>query len=266
MSSSSSSSSSASTPSNSLPFTLTGTRYDLSTMTGRFYHFLNIVDPRTLISTDQTLRQAKEELNQFKLGQSTRTNEELWKYRSLVESAIHPTTDEIIPWPFRMSAIAPVNIPIVWGMLACPPSNTALTLFLHFVNQSYNTGCNYFNRSGADMSMKEIGTAYTLAVGSACSLAYGLGKIYEKGPPALKRFGVLIPCLATAAANVSNIALTRASEITNGVPVMDAEGQVRGSSVTAGFLGVSQSAVSRCVLVPFSTLLVPTGIMAILRK
>lgn len=45
-----------------------------------------------------------------------------------------------------MSAIAPVNIPIVWGMLVCPPTNTQLTLFLHFINQSYNTGCNYFNR------------------------------------------------------------------------------------------------------------------------
>jgi hypothetical protein len=165
-----------------------------------------------------------------------------------------------------MSAIAPVNIPIVWGMLACPPSNTALTLFLHFINQSYNTGCNYFNRSGADMSLTEITRAYTLAVGSACSLAYGLGKLYERAPTSIKRYGVLIPCLATAAANVSNIALTRASEITNGVPVLDNEGQIRGSSVTAGVYGVAQSAMSRCVLVPFSTLLVPTGIMALLRK
>lgn len=116
------------------------------------------------------------------------------------------------------------------------------------------------------MSLEEIGKAYTLAVGSACTLAYGLGKVYERGPPILKRFGVLIPCLATAAANVSNIALTRISEINNGVTVVDSEGQVRGSSKTAGMIGVAQSAASRCVLVPFSTLLLPTGIMAILRK
>lgn len=165
-----------------------------------------------------------------------------------------------------MSAIAPVNIPIVWGMLACPPSNAGMTLFLHFINQSYNTGCNYFNRSGAEMSMKEIGTAYSLAVSSACTIAYGLGKLYERGPPVLKRFGVFIPLLATAAANVSNIALTRSSEITNGVPIVDSEGQVRGSSTTAGIYGVAQSAISRCVLVPASTLLLPTGIMAVLRK
>lgn len=62
------------------------------------------------------------------------------------------------------------------------------------------------------MSMKEIGTAYSLAVGSAYTLAYGLGKLYERGPPVLKKFGVLIPCLATAAANVSNIGLTRISD------------------------------------------------------
>lgn len=88
-------------PSSSHPFTLTGTRYDLNTFMGRFYHFLNIVDPRTLTASDQTIREAKEELNLFKHGKSTRSDEELWKYRSLVESAIHPTTDEIIPAPFR---------------------------------------------------------------------------------------------------------------------------------------------------------------------
>ena len=76
------------------------------------------------------------------------------------------------------------------------------------------------------MSMKEIAMAYALAVGSAGTLAYGLGKVFERGPPILKKFGVLIPCVATAAANVSNIALTRASEITQGVPVADEEGNV----------------------------------------
>lgn len=90
----------ASSPS-ATPFTLTGNRYDLNTFMGRFSHFLNIVDPRTLMASDQTIRDAKEELNLFKNGKSSRSDEELWRYRSLVESAIHPTTDEIIPAPFR---------------------------------------------------------------------------------------------------------------------------------------------------------------------
>jgi hypothetical protein len=100
-SSTSSSSSTPITSSNGPIFTLTGNRYDLNTFTGRFSYFLNIVDPRALISSDETIHQAKEELNLFKNGHSTRSHGELWKYRSLVESAMHPTSNEIIPWPFR---------------------------------------------------------------------------------------------------------------------------------------------------------------------
>ena len=38
-----------------------------------------------------------------------------------------------------------------------PASNVPVTLSLHFINQSYNAGCNYFNRSGSDLNMKEMG-------------------------------------------------------------------------------------------------------------
>lgn len=69
-------------------------------------------------------------------------------------------------------------------------------------------------------------TAYVLAVGSACSLAYGLGKLYQYAPPSIRKYGFIIPCLATAAANVSNLAFTRISELTEGTPVSDSEGNV----------------------------------------
>jgi len=83
-------------------------------------------------------------------------------------------------------------------MIACPPSNVPLTLGLHFINQSYNTACNYNNRAGSDMEMSKLLSAYLLAVSSACGLAYGFGRLVTNGPPVLKRFGILIPCLATA--------------------------------------------------------------------
>jgi hypothetical protein len=100
------------------------------------------------------------------------------------------------------------------------------TLFLHWVNQSYNTACNYHNRSGAEQSTKQTLTAYVLAVSSACTLAYGLGKIYQRAPPSFRKYGIIIPCLATAAANVSNLTFTRISELTDGSPVSDNEGNV----------------------------------------
>ena len=40
---------------------------------------------------------------------------------------------------FRVSAIAPVNIPLAFTMLSCPASHVPGTLFLHFINQSYNS-------------------------------------------------------------------------------------------------------------------------------
>jgi hypothetical protein len=68
---------------------------------------------------------------------------------------------------------------------------------------------------------------YVLAVSSACTFAYGLGKAVARGPAILQRFGILIPCIATAAASISNVAFTRIDEVINGVPMCDAEGNVR---------------------------------------
>lgn len=208
------------------PFSLEGTKYDMNTFYGRFEHFVSVVDPATLLYSNEDIRFATKQLEHFAAtGDIPASNNDMWRYRTLSESAIHPVSRDILPPFFRMSSIALVNIPIVFGMLACPPSNQIMTVLLHFINQSYNTGCNYYNRSGADMSNREIGQAYLLGVGSACAFALGLGKIAAKNAT-LKKFGVIIPCIATCAASVSNLALTRASEMTHGVPVYDAEGKV----------------------------------------
>ncbi len=44
-----------------------------------------------------------------------------------------PSSISVIPRMFRVSAIAPVNIPIVSLMLICPATNVPGTLFLHWV-------------------------------------------------------------------------------------------------------------------------------------
>ena len=258
----------------------------MSTFIGRFKYFVGVVDPSTLLYSDKDILHAAGELNKFRnTGVMPASNEKMWQYRAIADSAIHPTSGDILPRWFRMSSIGPINIPIVFGMLTCPSSNTLGTMLLHFVNQSYNTGCNYYNRSGADMTTREIGTAYMLAVGSACTIAYGLGKATARSS-ILKKFGVIIPCVATCAASVSNLALTRASEMTQGVPIVGGDGkvqrltceckllirrvsykyQVLGNSKVAGVQGVLQSAVSRCVLVPCSVLLVPPVVMEMLKR
>ena len=56
----------------------------------------------------------------------------------------------------RVSAIAPVNIPLVSMMLTCPASNVPFTLFLHWANQTYNAYCNYCNRAGKEVDMVRV--------------------------------------------------------------------------------------------------------------
>lgn len=248
-------------------FSLKNTRYDLKTYWGRFEHFLAITDPRNLFYSNDEILEADNVLKKYKssgiiCGSST----DMWNYRKIAESSIHPVTNEIINPLVRVSAIAPANIPIVFAMLACPPSNVGGTLFLHWFNQSYNTACNYANRSGASQDLSQIALAYTLAVSSACTFAYGLGKAVERGPHFLKRFGLVIPFLATAAANISNITLTRGDEILTGSPVFDADGKIYGKSKHAGIVAVAQTAVTRCVLVPASCLFLPPLAMSGLNK
>lgn len=204
------------------------TSHDLSTFSGRLNYFLETTDPRTLIYSDQEVLEAKKVVDNCKtLGVNCGSPEDMKHFTKIAEAAIHPVTGDIIPRLFRVSAIAPVNIPIVFAMIACPATNVPGTLFLHWVNQSYNTACNYANRSGADQSIEQTAKAYVLAVTSACGFAYGLGKVVAKGPPALKKLGILIPLLSTAAANCSNIGFTRLDEILSGAPVRDESGKVR---------------------------------------
>ncbi len=238
---------------------------DQSTFYDRFLKYVNVTDPRTLIYSDARVEEARQIVQNATVSK-TMPVEEIELNQKIVNAAIHPVTNEIIPKPFRVSAIAPVNIPLVFAMIQCPASNVPGTLFLHWLNQSYNTACNYANRSGSDQSTDALMKAYGLAVTSACTLAYGMGKMVERGPKALKLLGPLIPCIAVSAANISNIGFTRMDEIKTGTNVFDEHGNSHGLSPAAGFTCVAQTALTRCVLVPMACLLFPPAIMAGLGK
>ena len=112
----------------------------------RLLYYIKITNPSTLFYSDEEVQSAKNILqlrtkdgNSANNGSDTttttgirsmhlKTNADLEK---IVDAAIHPVTSEVIPRVFRMSAIAPVNIPIVFAMLSCPPTNIAGTLALH---------------------------------------------------------------------------------------------------------------------------------------
>lgn len=64
----------------------------------------------------------------------------------------------------------------------------------------------------------------------------------------------------------SNISFTRISELTEGTPVSDSNGKVYGLSKTAGFTGISQSALTRCILVPCACLMLPPAAKHLMKR
>ena len=205
------------------PFSIDKPKYDLSSYSGRLFYFMDLTDPRFLFYSNRDVAKAKEIMEGFKTTKIIcESDSYMWLQRQIYESSVHPVTKDVIFPLFRVSAIAPINIPIVSLMLTIPASNVPATLLIHFVNQSYNSACNYANRSGDSLALTQTLSAYGLAVTSACSFAYGLGKVSS-----LKRFGFAIPLLATSIANISNIGFTRLNELTEGAPVFDATGKVR---------------------------------------
>jgi hypothetical protein len=224
----------------------------MSTFSERLEMFLGISHPRYIFTGEAEARAAQKALLDPKVSDDLRKQNQ-----QLVDAVIHPASDKLINWTVRVASIAPVNIPLIFAMLKCPPTNIPGTLFLHWVNQSYNAYTNYEHRSGKDVDVEASLKAYGLATFSACGLAYGAGKLMTNAPPSIKRFGILIPCLATSAANVSNLVFTRMDEYLSGSMVKDAEGNELGKSRVAGTIGIVQSACTRAVMLPCSCLLLP---------
>ena len=100
--------------SSSEDFRLTKPRYDLSTYYGRFLHFFEVAEPTNCVIGESKIRSAESAIAKFReTGTMTGTASDMWRYQSIVNGTIHPATGELIPNLFRVSAIAPVNIPLV---------------------------------------------------------------------------------------------------------------------------------------------------------
>lgn len=91
-----------------------GNRFDLSTFEGRLRHFIGVLDPRTLLVLESDLGRCQRVIDDWKQGVK-HDDSELWDCRRLLDAAVHPTLQSIIPAPFRVAAFTPVNIPICYG-------------------------------------------------------------------------------------------------------------------------------------------------------
>lgn len=249
-------------------------RYDQSTFLGRLRHFVELIDPRMLLASQQDLAEAKSLVQDYEkqrassssgwlVGKATATKDfserdadRLWHAKYLLDATFHPDTQEPVLLPFRMSAFVPVNLFITAGLLIPQPS-IATIVFWQWVNQSFNVGFNWANANKTtQMSTQETAIAYGTAVTASVSVAVGLSRIVKN--PLLARF---VPFAAVGSAGVLNVFLMRRKELTEGIGVYDKQGQLLGKSQTAGWLAVSQVAISR-VATSFPCLTLPPLIMS----
>ena len=66
----------------------------------------------------------------------------------ILSSCVHPDTNEPIPYPMRISAFVPANMPIMAGIILTPPTPMN-SLFWQWLNQTYNAGLNYGNKNAS---------------------------------------------------------------------------------------------------------------------
>jgi tricarboxylate carrier len=252
------------------PFDPNGTRYDSSTYGGRLRNILSAINPSTLLLSDSQVKSAQDLLLSYKQNNNSlppnTTDAQLWTAQQQVAAVIHPATGEpISPTIGRMSAFLFPNVLNAAGMLMHGPTSTAAGIFWQWMNQTYNSVNNYANRSSAEVDMRVLGASYGLAVGAACSIALGAG-VLMKRVPSMAKVGLLVPYLATVTAGGTNVAFTRITEITDGIPVYDKDGDEVGVSITAGRTAVMSTVLTRSAFLPIFPLLIPPAIMQVVKK
>ncbi|XP_037663523.1 sideroflexin-5 isoform X3 [Choloepus didactylus] len=253
------------------PFQLGKPRFQQTSFYGRFRHFLDIIDPRTLFVTERRLREAVQLLEDYKHGtlHPGVTNEQLWSAQKIKQAILHPDTNEKIFMPFRMSGYIPFGTPIVVGLLL-PNQTLASTVFWQWLNQSHNACVNYANRNATKPSpVSKFIQGYLGAVISAVSIAVGLNVLVQKAnkfTPAtrllVQRF---VPFPAVASANICNVVLMRYGELEEGIDVLDGDGNLVGSSKIAARHALLETALTRVVL-PMPILVLPPIVMSMLEK
>mmetsp|Transcript_22627 Transcript_22627/g.61602 ORF Transcript_22627/g.61602 Transcript_22627/m.61602 type:complete len:296 (-) Transcript_22627:656-1543(-) len=219
-----------------------------------------------LLESIASLKEAMEKLERFKEGRSLpgTSDRDLWNAKTMLEAIVHPDTKLPIPAAFRICAFVPAQVPICAGMLMTAPT-TFNVLFWQWINQSYNAGFNYCNRSaGSELTNKDIATAYVMATTVSCGIAYYMGKIAERSTKLSPSMALLaqklVPYVACSAAGVFNLVAMRSGDLGPGITVRDSDGEVLGRSPAAAWRALALTGFTR-ILLPAPVLLVPPVIM-----
>ncbi|KAK4470919.1 hypothetical protein MN116_006427 [Schistosoma mekongi] len=222
-------------------------RYDQSSYIGRAKHFFITTNPLNVFKTSAELEEARTIVHNYRIGivQPGLTVEKLWHAKHVYDSAFHPDTGEKMVLFGRMSFQVPGNM-FITGCLLQFYKSTPAVIFWQWFNQTFNAVVNYTNRSGdAPVSLTQLGVSYVLATGGALGTALTINKQVQKFPLIIGRF---VPFIAVSAANCINIPCMRSSELTEGTPIFDENGEKLGKSTVVGRRAISQVVVSRILM------------------
>ncbi|KAM9795174.1 sideroflexin-5b [Neosynchiropus ocellatus] len=252
-------------------FQLGRSRYDQGSFLGRLRHFVDIIDPSTLFVSESRLKESLKLLEDYKHGTLAPgvSDLQLWEAQKIKQAIIHPDTGDKIFMPFRMSGYVPFGTPIVIGLLL-PNQTVVSTIIWQWLNQSHNACVNYANRNATKPTpTTKFLQGYVGAVTSAVSIAVGLNVLIQKAnrlsPATRMIIQRLVPFPAVASANICNVGLMRHNELSEGIDVLDDNGNVVGSSKIAAKHAIAETAFTRVVL-PMPIFVLPPIIMSYLER
>uniref|UniRef100_A0A3Q1CDB2 Sidoreflexin n=1 Tax=Amphiprion ocellaris TaxID=80972 RepID=A0A3Q1CDB2_AMPOC len=225
-------------------FQLGRSRYDQSSFLGRLRHFVDIIDPSTLFVSEIRLKECIKLLDDYKHG------------------TLPPGVSDVQLWEAQ-------KIKQVIGLLL-PNQTVVSTIIWQWLNQSHNACVNYANRNATKPTpTSKFLQGYVGAVTSAVSIAVGLNVLIQKAnklsPATRMIIQRLVPFPAVASANICNVGLMRHNELSEGIDVLDNNGNVVGSSKIAARHAIMETAFTRVVL-PMPIFVLPPIIMSYLER
>uniref|UniRef100_A0A0R3RWD1 Sideroflexin-5 n=1 Tax=Elaeophora elaphi TaxID=1147741 RepID=A0A0R3RWD1_9BILA len=235
-------------------FCLNKPRFPQQTFLGRYLHFLDVIDPRTLFTSEAKLRSSIELLNEYKDGKIQQiSDKQLWKAQKIKSAILHPDTGEKIFPPFRMNGYVPFGWITITGMLLPNPSLFSVLVW-QLLNQTHNALVNYSNRNA---TQKLIGIFNRLT-----SIIKRADRMNPVKRVIIQRF---VPLPATSLASSLNVLCMRWNELESGINVYDSSQNVIGVSKNAAKKAVMDTTLTRALL-PIPVLMIPPCVMPLLEK
>lgn len=157
--------------------------WDLNKFSGRFMYFLWVTDPRTCLTSEEELMEAKKVILELRRGQTVSLSEdEINHARKIYASAFHPDTGDLQNIFGRMSFQMPGGMAITGAMLQWYRTNTAV-IFWQWVNQSFNALVNYTNRNAkSSLTTHQLLFSYISATSAALVAAVVMSRIVMCAP------------------------------------------------------------------------------------